>query len=243
MAVIFNSAGTVIRHHLPMVSKALGAAKGDRGLIQLVHVNVEGRIMELIQNPDSTDVSDLQTVTSMLPTIEDEVMKGSTGEEGEVKLDLAELDKACENVALMIQYIDSYEGFIRHCVEEIGRARAYREAEAGKEEGGEEGEVLPRVTQLGEVAMELSAVLGGGESALLLSTISWTLRGELSYAEYEGEGKAACSNLVEEMFYVTQRAALRAIASGHVTTICVILNQCANTLSMVIPKVKTKDIP
>jgi hypothetical protein len=40
MAVIFNSAGTVIRHHLPMVSKALGAAKGDRGLIQLVHVNV-----------------------------------------------------------------------------------------------------------------------------------------------------------------------------------------------------------
>jgi hypothetical protein len=83
--------------------------------------------MELIQNPDSTDVSDLQTVTSMLPTIEDEVMKGSTGEEGEVKLDLAELDKACENVALMIQYIDSYEGFIRHCVEEIGRAQAYRE--------------------------------------------------------------------------------------------------------------------
>ncbi|GMH54145.1 hypothetical protein TrRE_jg1069 [Triparma retinervis] len=77
MAVIFNSAGTVIRHYLPMVSKALGAAKGDRGLIQLVHVNVEGRIMELIQNPDSTDVSDLQTVTSMLPTIEDEVMKGS----------------------------------------------------------------------------------------------------------------------------------------------------------------------
>jgi hypothetical protein len=82
MAVIFNSAGTVIRHHLPMVSKALGAAKGDRGLIQLVHVNVEGRIMELIQNPDSTDVSDLQTVTSMLPTIEDEVMKGSTVRKG-----------------------------------------------------------------------------------------------------------------------------------------------------------------
>jgi len=39
------------------------------------------------------------------------------------------------------------------------------------------------------------------------------------------------------MFYATQRAALRAIASGHDTTMCVILNQCANTLSMVIPRV------
>ena len=85
--------------------------------------------------------------------------------------------------------------------------------------------------------MELSAVLGGGESALLLSTISSTLESPLSHSEYEDTGRAVCSNLVEDMFYATQRAALRAIASGHNTTMCVILNQCANTLSMVIPSV------
>jgi hypothetical protein len=51
------------------------------------------------------------------------------------------------------------------------------------------------------------------------------------------------------MFYAAQRAALRAVASGHSTTICVIINQCANTLSMVIPAVlggkkitKAKDV-
>ena len=88
--------------------------------------------MSLLQNPDSTDVQDLQTVTKMLPDIEDALLKGAEGEGGEVGLNLEELDKACENVALMIQYIESYEGFVRHCCEEVERAREYREKETGK---------------------------------------------------------------------------------------------------------------
>jgi len=147
-----------------MVSKALGAACGDRGLIQLVHLDVEGRVLKLLQNPNSTDVQDLQTVTRMLPDIEDRLTQGTRGEDEEVGLDLGELDKACENVALMIQYIESYEGFVRHCCEEIERARSYREKETGEKEDKEsEVLVLPKITQLGEIAMELSAVLGGGE--------------------------------------------------------------------------------
>jgi hypothetical protein len=91
-------------------------------------------------------VEDLQTVTGMLPDIEDGIMKGSLGEEDSVALDLTELDKACEDVALMIQYIESYEGFVKHCVEEIHRAKEYREEKEG--EGGEVEEVLPKVTQV-----------------------------------------------------------------------------------------------
>ena len=122
-----------------MVSKALGAACGDRGLIQLVHLDVEGRVLKLLQNPNSTDVQDLQTVTRMLPDIEDRLTQGTRGEDEEVGLDLGELDKACENVALMIQYIESYEGFVRHCCEEIEREVLQGEGNRGEGGQGERG--------------------------------------------------------------------------------------------------------
>ena len=59
VAKVFNAAGTVLRHHLPMVSQALGAAEGDRGLLQLVHLEVERKVLTLISEM-SGDLEDLK---------------------------------------------------------------------------------------------------------------------------------------------------------------------------------------
>lgn len=49
LAKIFNTAVTHLRHHLPMVAFSLGDADGDAALVQLVHVEVEKRAVELIR--------------------------------------------------------------------------------------------------------------------------------------------------------------------------------------------------
>ena len=49
LAKIFNTAVTHLRHHLPMVAFSLGDADGDAALVQLVHLEVERRSVEIIR--------------------------------------------------------------------------------------------------------------------------------------------------------------------------------------------------
>lgn len=49
LAKIFNTAVTHLRHHLPMVAFSLGGADGDAALVQLVHLEVERRSVEIIR--------------------------------------------------------------------------------------------------------------------------------------------------------------------------------------------------
>lgn len=48
LANIFNVGVMVLRHHLPMVASALGDADGDAALVQLVHLEVEKRSVQLL---------------------------------------------------------------------------------------------------------------------------------------------------------------------------------------------------
>lgn len=50
LAKIFNIAVTHLRHHLPMVAFSLGDADGDAALVQLVHMEVENRAIEIIRD-------------------------------------------------------------------------------------------------------------------------------------------------------------------------------------------------
>ena len=50
LAKIYNAAVTHLRHHLPMVAYALGGADGDAALVQLVHLEVEKRAVEIIKD-------------------------------------------------------------------------------------------------------------------------------------------------------------------------------------------------
>jgi hypothetical protein len=49
MARVYNSAVTILRHHLPMVSHCLHRADGDAGVVQLVNVQVEQAVLPLFQ--------------------------------------------------------------------------------------------------------------------------------------------------------------------------------------------------
>ncbi|KAL3780916.1 hypothetical protein HJC23_009122 [Cyclotella cryptica] len=49
LAKIYNAAVTHLRHHLPMVAYSLGEADGDAALVQLVHVEVESRVVDLLR--------------------------------------------------------------------------------------------------------------------------------------------------------------------------------------------------
>ena len=48
LANIFNIGVMILRHHLPMVASALGDADGDAALVQLVHLEVEKRSVQLL---------------------------------------------------------------------------------------------------------------------------------------------------------------------------------------------------
>ena len=50
LAKVYNAAVTHLRHHLPMVTYALGVADGDAALVQLVHLEVEKRAVQLIRD-------------------------------------------------------------------------------------------------------------------------------------------------------------------------------------------------
>jgi hypothetical protein len=50
LAKVYNAGVTHLRHHLPMVTYALGVADGDAALVQLVHLEVEKRAVQLIRD-------------------------------------------------------------------------------------------------------------------------------------------------------------------------------------------------
>ena len=209
VAKVFNAAGTVLRHHLPMVSQALGAAEGDRGLLQLVHLEVERKVLSLISEM-RTDLEDLKTVATFVPKLEDDLTcwgRGELGDEAlEQTLNVEEVDRGCEDCASLIQYIESYDSFLKHCCSEVVRASELR----GKE--GSSSPIIPAITELGEAAIELGAILSGGEQALLLASIVHILASPTKFEKFEEGSRAMCSNLVEEIFYAAQRSALRAVA-------------------------------
>ena len=65
-------------------------------------------------------------------------LRSSQGEDSSLDqgLDLEEVDKGCEECACLIQYIQSYESFVKHCCSEVEKASALRHRSRSGEEGG-----------------------------------------------------------------------------------------------------------
>ena len=180
-------------------------------------------------------------MATFVPQLEDDLVRWGKGEAvdsgQEQALNIEEVDRGCEDCACLIQYIESYDSFLKHCCQEVGRASELRRARGGEGSAAASGAgspILPAITELGEAAIELGAILSGGEQALLLASIYQILVSPTSYESFEEGSGALCSNFVEEIFYAAQRSALRAVASGHEMTTCVVLNTCSNTLYMVV---------
>ncbi|GMI33410.1 hypothetical protein TeGR_g6890 [Tetraparma gracilis] len=147
---------------------------------------------------------------------------------------LQDLDASTEEAALLVRYAASYERFAKHCVSEIEKTRppdADPDAESRKP-------ILPPQTKLSAATAELSALYASSESALLLSSLLSALSLPPSLSPPDPSSPhAVSSSLVEDLFFVARRAALRAVATTHTTPICGVLNHAANALELAVAKV------
>ena len=140
MARVYNSAVTILRHHLPMVSHCLHRADGDAAVVQLVHVQVEQAVEPLFQKYiSSRQLSTTSQHAQRIYELLEERYSGRGDFEGHDESDelddfgfssqvgtLADVDSAMEEAALCLQHAESYTRFINHTVREVNKARALR---------------------------------------------------------------------------------------------------------------------
>lgn len=135
MARVYNSAVTILRHHLPMVSHCLHRAAGDVAVVQLVHVQVQQAVSPLFQNYIKSRQLGLcsKNAQQIYVLLEDRLSGGLPSEEEQDDCGFAsqvgalgDVDAAMEEAALMIQHTESYTRFIEHTVKEVNKARALR---------------------------------------------------------------------------------------------------------------------
>ena len=83
LAKIYNAGVTHLRHHLPMVTYALGEADGDAALVQLVHLEVEKRSISMIRDyAQERQLSDYEARAERVASmIEDRYVNGMGVEE------------------------------------------------------------------------------------------------------------------------------------------------------------------
>lgn len=151
LAKVFNSAVTHLRHHLPMVARALGDADGDAALVQLVHLEVEKRAIKLLKEySEEKKLSILESKsTRVISRIEDKYINGEGLDDDDGNDSdspnynsmqvydndcgfvanlgkLAQVDQTMDETALALQHTESYERFIRHAVDQVLKARELR---------------------------------------------------------------------------------------------------------------------
>ena len=84
LAKVYNAGVTHLRHHLPMVTYALGAADGDAALVQLVHLEVEKRAVSIMRDyADERGLPDLMSRAERVSAfIDDRYVSGTGADEG-----------------------------------------------------------------------------------------------------------------------------------------------------------------
>eukprot|EP00980_Cylindrotheca_fusiformis_P013377 scaffold3410_cov141-Cylindrotheca_fusiformis.AAC.20 len=140
MARVYNTAVTILRHHLPMVSHCLHRADGDAAVVQLVHLQVEQAVSPLFQQYIQSKQLAVSSANAQRIYQALEVKYKSSGfslqgDDFDHKDDcgfaqqvgsLADVDAALEEAALCLQHAESYTRFIEHTVREVNKARAMR---------------------------------------------------------------------------------------------------------------------
>jgi len=151
MARVYNSAVTILRHHLPMVSHCLHRADGDAAVVQLVHVQVEQAVSPLFQAYVSSrqlgrTAGHAQRIYGLLEERYSGRGDFESHDDGDGLDDfgfsslvgtLADVDSAMEEAALCLQHTESYTRFINHTVREVNKARALRHRQRSEERRAE----------------------------------------------------------------------------------------------------------
>mmetsp|Transcript_11186 Transcript_11186/g.23609 ORF Transcript_11186/g.23609 Transcript_11186/m.23609 type:complete len:688 (-) Transcript_11186:122-2185(-) len=146
MGRVYNTAFTILRHHLPMVSHCLHRADGDAAVVQLVNVQIEDTILPLFQEYINSrqlgrSSRNAQRIYGILETkLESEAVGGAAGgvesDTNTIAFDdagfskeigtLADVDASMEEAVLCLQHAESYARFIQHTCREVNKARALR---------------------------------------------------------------------------------------------------------------------
>ncbi|KAG5177880.1 hypothetical protein JKP88DRAFT_248479, partial [Tribonema minus] len=118
---------------------------------------------------------------------------------------LAELDAALDELALMLQHTESYDRFLRHLVEGVEASHPKAGDDLHREKSPStpaiiDGPVLPERTKLEEAAGEVSALYAELEAGLFRCS----LRKALAIDEVHGHGGLVTSSCVEDAFFVAQ---------------------------------------
>jgi conserved oligomeric Golgi complex subunit 4 len=150
MGRVYNTAVSVLRHHLPMVSHCLYKADGAVAVVQLVHSHVERSILPILAHyqRDKQLARVARTAANIFAALEerctgqqrrhgssnsadgrgDEDASGDGDDCGFVHQigSLADVDVSMEEVAVCIQHSESYFRFVQHTCVEVNRARRMR---------------------------------------------------------------------------------------------------------------------
>lgn len=141
MGIVYNTAVSCLRHHLPMVSHCLWRAEGDAAVVQLVHVQVEEAILPLIEQYQAERqlISVSKKANHIYAALEERYTgRQSSNDDNDAMEEaedcgfsiaigsLSDADSTMQDVALCIQHSESYLRFVEHTCSEINKARQIR---------------------------------------------------------------------------------------------------------------------
>jgi len=267
LANVFNEGVMYLRRHLPMVAYALGEADGDVGLLQLVHAEVEKRAIRILkefeENKELVDLckrgedasQEMENFAEEIFTREDLIGKSDNIETynpiDEILgngMTQADLDLLLDESALLLQYTESYERFLRHAAGEVERTRQQRRNNIHnnvQDTKEDDIEVLVRVTRLNEVVSELGDHYSGLERTFMFASMQRAFLNGLSmneryYTELPSSissdrtsdvgSKGLQTSLVEEIFYAGKKSTRRVFATGQTGLACAAVNFIVDSL-------------
>eukprot|EP00536_Pseudo-nitzschia_multiseries_P001397 jgi/Psemu1/181101/e_gw1.18.211.1 len=201
MGRVYNTAFTILRHHLPMVSHCLHRAAGDAAVVQLVNVRIEETVLPLFEayasgkQLDRSSRNAQRIYRALEALLASETIGGASGvgnNPGDAIDDagfstqigsLADVDASMEEAVLCLQHAESYTRFIQHTCREVNKARELRKDENDGDRGNDDDdddddgdeysplEILPTHTKLQEKVAEVGGYYASIESCLLLASM------------------------------------------------------------------------
>jgi hypothetical protein len=225
LSALYNATAAFVQQHLPLAARGLVDCDGD------VHLIKEARKHCMAAASDVVDATLDAGVRSMVRKVTALVEAAQAEAQGGGAFDLFSrsskalhaADAALDELAILLQHTESFDRFIHQALDEV--AQLDRRAAEGA--GLFEVERAPA----DELVAEASALYATLELQLLKAGVAKALSIDEIVPGSGGDGGPRVSSCVEDAFFVAQRCARRALATGHSGTASAVLNHASNALS------------
>ncbi|CAB1096950.1 unnamed protein product [Ectocarpus sp. CCAP 1310/34] len=241
LPAIYNTSAAFLRRQVPVAAAGLAPCLGDVALVRVVTRECGDRAATVLEKHLREH--------SVASWAADGVEGAAAAAAAEV---LGKADALLEELAVLTQHTESYDRFVKFLVMEVeGAHPSQEEFEATRAPtNGEDGEsktgggggaaaerpsvlpapilepVMPARTRLQEAGAEVAVYYSQIEGQLLEASVSKAI------AVDEVAPGAAASSCAEDAFFVAQRCAKRALATGHAGAASAVVNHVGNTLGV-----------